>query len=263
MKERPTIDQALGDLASSVEEGLAVHPDEHPFLAHKRGELSPQEADALEEHLAWCRPCAALWQEVSGLGAGEPEPIDPEEKRGDWESLQRRLAAGEEPVHAGEPRPAPEPAPRRRYSPAIAAVLALALGGAGVWIATLNTRLDDQRRPRPNVAVRDLKPPAAERQGAESGLEIDAGETTVLVLNPRTPVADDAYRAEILAEDGGRPVWTLDGLVPTLYGTFTVQLPPGSLAPGEYRLVLLSAEEAEPLETFHLRVVETGRAPGP
>lgn len=262
--ERP-LDQALKDLAGSVEETLSVHPDGDLLLAHHRGELAPREADALEEHLAWCRECAALFRDAGEFAAGEAEPADPEEKLADWRALRARLAGevrGEEIPGELTSRPEPPAGPRRRYSPAIAAVLAFALGGAGLWIATLNGRLEDSRRPQANTPIIDLSPPEADRTGESRAQEVDPARSAILVLNTRTPLEDDRYRV-LIVDPEGRTVWTVDGLAPQHYGTLNLQLPPGSLEPGDYDLILETGDGAQTIETFRVRVLEQASASGP
>jgi hypothetical protein len=254
MTDEASWEDTLKRLARSVDENLAVHPDPEAFLAHRRGELPAAEVEALEEHLAWCRDCAGIWRDLPQFLEGDAEPFDPEEKAADWRALQAQLETAAPPADE-EPPPAARPASRSRLAAGLAAALALAVGGSALWIANLSQRLEDDRRPRPNVAIHDLSPPAAVRAGEEPPLSIRLDRNAVLVLNVSAELEDRAYEARIL--DGeGEPVWTIDGLEPGRFGNFTLELPAGSLDPGLYRIVVQGGEGEPAVGEYAVRVVE-------
>ena len=253
MRDEPSSDDTLRRLARSVETNLSTHPEPEAFLAHRRGELAALEEDALEEHLAWCRDCAAIWRDLPRFLDGEAEPFDPEEKAADWRALQERLET-EAPAAEEEPSAHTRLPSRGRLASGLAAALAVALGGAALWIVQLSDRLEDSRRPRPNVPIHDLAPPAGERAGEEPPLAIALDQNAILIFNTRAELEDRPYEARILDENG-RVVWTIDGLQPTRYGNFNLELPAGSLEPGRYRIVV-QAGEGEPVGEYTVHVVE-------
>lgn len=254
MRDEPSSDDTLRRLARSVEESLSTHPEPETFLAHRRGELPASEEDALEEHLAWCRDCAAAWRDLPRFLDGEAEPFDPEEKAADWRALQERLET-EAPPADEEPTAEARSPSRGRLASGLAAALAVALGGAALWIGQLSDRLEDSRRPRPNVPIHDLAPAGGERSGEEPLLAIELDRSAILIFNVRADLEDRLYEARIFDEDG-QEVWTIEGLEPTRFGNFNLELPAGSLEPGLYRIVVQAGEGEPPVGEYAVRVIE-------
>ena len=86
-----TIDELVRRVAREVSAGIASHPPADAFLRHRRGELSPPELAAFEEHLAWCRDCAAIARELPAFLDDLAPPFDPAEREADWQPLLERL----------------------------------------------------------------------------------------------------------------------------------------------------------------------------
>ncbi len=251
-------DDEVRRLARSVEANLAAHPDAETLVAHQRGELPEGEAAALEEHLAWCRDCASLYRDVPWFFEEEAEPAEPEDLAADWSALEARLAREK------APGPAEHPEPRRRVTAfrlmtSLAAALAVALGIAVYWIAQTHGRVDQLQQPRGNVPILDLAPEGAARARAEGPPAVSLERGAHLVFNTEAELGNGLYQAQILGEDG-RLRKAIGDLQPTGYGNLTLWLPPGSLHPGLYRIVLRTEEGGPEVGHYALRVVES---PGP
>jgi hypothetical protein len=256
MSDEASWDDDVRRLARAVEANLSAHPDAEALVAHQRGDLPQAEADALEEHLAWCRDCASLYRDVPWFFEEEAEPSDPAERAAAWSALEARLEEEEPPVAA-------HPVRRRttgfRLMSGLAAALAVVLGGAVYWMVQMHGRVDELGRPRGNVPIRDLAPEGAERTPEQGPPTVSLERGAQLVLDTSSDLAAGSYLAEIEEQDG-RVLWRIDGLRPTDYGTLTLALPPGALPPGLYRIVVRGEGGAPEVGHYTLRVVE---APAP
>ena len=162
-----------------------------------------------------------------------------------WSAMRRRLADASEP-----PSPSPAaigqayPAAPPRFAYALAAVACLAVLALGTWNLALHRALEDQIAPRPNIEIHDLVPRGfarTERQ-PEAPIELAAGsERFVLILNPSEKTSLAGHRAKVFDRDD-RLVWSSDGLAPTAFGNFTLELSRRFLAEGHYRIDLFSLE---------------------
>jgi hypothetical protein len=244
------VDEAVRDLARAVEEGLEEHPDPDTLLAHHRGELSPEEAAAVDDHVLWCRDCASFSRHTP-VPEEELGPVDSDEAAADWRALRRRIEA--ESTSEQDTTSA-----RRQVPAARAAVAAIALVAAGVWIGHVLSDGESPPAPEPNVQIVDLAPPASDRATDAPATEFGSETYTVLVLSARLP--EDAARFEArFVDTSGRTAYTVRDLVPAEYGNLHIGLPPGALAAGEYRVELVEPDTPEPLETFPVRVLEPAR----
>ncbi|MFP3939780.1 MAG: zf-HC2 domain-containing protein [Thermoanaerobaculia bacterium] len=254
-------DEALSRFADAVQSSLPEHPAPELLVARQRGELSAEEAEVLDEHLAWCRECSDLFQGWEELAAGESEPVDPEERAADWAALRRRLA--DAPPSSEDDGGTEESGPSRagtavrvpRLAAGLAAALVMVVGAAVLWRAL--GPADGARRPgepQANVPLVDLRPPGTDRSVGEEPTEIRLGASPVLILNTREPLEERRYRA-LVYDAGETRVWTVEGLEPTDFGNLTLRLPAGSLAPGRYRIELEPAGGGEVVERYPVRVV--------
>ncbi len=260
MTDDASWDDTVKRLASAVEEHLADHPEAGAFLAYRRGELAGAEREAFEEHLAWCRDCAAMARDLPELLEGDAEPFDPEEKAADWAAIEERLER--EPVTRApggeaEPREVMGSAKRSLLTAGLAAALILAVGGAGVWISLLYGRLGELGKPRVNVPSFDLLPPGSERAGEEAPLTLDLERGAYLILDSRVDLGERTYEARIL-DERGRELWRLEGLRATRFGNLSLELPPEYLPPGVYRIVLQGEGGGPPVAKYALRVAPPG-----
>lgn len=244
------VDEAVRDFARAVEEGLEEHPEPATLLAHQRGELSPEETAAVDDHLLWCRDCASFSRHTP-VPEEELGPVDPDEAAADWRALRRRIEA--ESTSEQDATSA-----RRQVPAARAAVAAIALVAAGVWIGHVLGDGETPAAPEPNVQIVDLAPPASGRATDAAATEIATDSYTVLVLSTRLP--EDAARFEArFVDTSGRTAYTVRDLVPAEYGNLHIGLPPGAIEPGEYRVELVDPHTPQPLETFPVRVLAPTR----
>lgn len=255
MSDEGSRDDLVRRLAGAVEGHLSAHPDAGAFLAYRRGELAEAEADAFEEHLAWCRDCAGIARDLPGFleGEAEAEPFAPEEKAADWAAIEERL--GREGSAGGPEAAYPKAsASRSRLASALAAAVALVVVGGGFWAFQAQRREADRLRPVANVPPVNLSPVGTERGGGGGLPTLTLERGAYLSLGSRRDLGDRAYRAAIVGEDG-RTRWTVDGLRPTEYGSLSLLLPSGSLPPGRYRIVVRGEARGPEVERYAFRVV--------
>ena len=257
MSDEASWDDDVRRLARAVEANLPAHPDAETLVAHQRGELPQAEADALEEHLAWCRDCASLYRDVPWFFEGEAEPVDPAERAADWSALEARL---EEEAPPAEARSVRRRTTGLRLMSGLAAALAVVLGGAVYWMVQANGRVDELQRPRGNVPIRDLAPEGAQRTPEQGPPTVSLERGAQLVLDTSSDLGTGSYQAQIEKQDG-RVLWTIEGLRPSDYGTLTIGLPPASLPPGLYRIVVQGEGGAPEVGHYALRVVEAPEPP--
>lgn len=240
MSTKVSLTDSLRRLARGVEESLSAHPEPETLLAYRGDELSPRESAAVQEHLAWCRECAATLDDLALFSAGDeswqgdlPE-ADPQEKAADWARLMDRIDGAK--VGDGQEAVAAAQTLWPRSAQLVAAALVLAVGFSVVWIGRLQGRLEQTLDPQPNVPIYDLDPPATERVGEEApGIELAPGVRAVLILNPAGAVPPGRYELRFLTPEG-RTVWSSEELEPTRFGNFNLELVGGSLPPGRYRI---------------------------
>lgn len=256
-----SLDETLRTLGESVLGEPSEHPTRERLAAYCRGELSPQESEAVEAHLAWCREDADFvlaFREVSGLDPADEEPA--EELDAAWSDfLDRQGSAVTAP-------PAPVPLPdararsagrRFRMPMALAASLLVAAVSTAGWIASL------ARRDRPPVALAngqivDLGATDEERAAGPEAREIVLGAdeaSLTLILHPTRELAAGSYSAALLSREG-KEVWRGD-VRPTDLDTFHVTFPRESLPAGESALELRRNRDgrSEVVDRFPLRIV--------
>jgi hypothetical protein len=218
---------------------------EHPRIDEERildrylaGRLDPQEEALFEEHLFECGEC------LEGAQAGE------------------QLRRGLQQVAAEDAVPMPV-APgalawlRGRSPTHLASLLVLALWIVGMPVLVLrqqaelgrlegeNARLISEGAETPSAGGRALVEPLANLAVVSLGVSRDAGdaveirpnpESDALLLSLELPVVEAAEYRVFIHDTAGETLWSSGELVPTLYDTLLVALPPSFLPPGEYRI---------------------------
>jgi hypothetical protein len=198
--------------------------------------LTDQEAEDLRAHLASCPACLEIWYEArlaSSSGQKSPE-----------KDVQTRS---------------------RRWEWALAAALAVTLGGLGLsaykWSA-LNTEtrrlsselaLSARRRPSPAPArLVELMPETFVLRGAAGNSPtLRAGESAALLLVTLEPMPSGA-EARLLGADG-KALWT--GPLPESLGASTVlHVPPGILVPGACSVEVFSPATGAVIHRFPFSV---------
>lgn len=176
----------------------------------------------------------------------EPEPAD-FETVASWRALRRRLA------------------PRRRWQVPVALAASFLLAAVGVtsWMATQEQTPTLPRAALANTAIVDLVDAASRRTGDGPPQEIAAtGAGAVLVLTPDDVPVSPSYEVRIF-DAAGTPVRTVTGLERHRESdTFTLFLPPGALADGEYRFELHGAS-GEPIARYRVRWTGAAASPSP
>jgi hypothetical protein len=237
---RPTdVRVAARILAEEARRGLEGHPSPEEWAAYHDGELPPEEADRLQDHLVLCPDCAGL---VLDLDAFQRVAEREEERPGEpaavgWPPLRDRLQA-EGRLAPAAPRSAPaRPRAPRLYPVARAAALVLTVGGLSLWVYSLQETLGRQSLPRVNVPLRDLAPEEGRRAGGAEAetVRVPRGQDRfVVILNPRDPEAPAGGALE-LVDAGGRVVWSA-GIGAAPDGPLTLELSRRFLAAGTYRV---------------------------
>ncbi len=227
----------------------AVHATEDEIAAYHAGTLPPEEEARVQDHLLECSECTDLLLGLDELTLEGDEPAPPEEVRAAWEELRSRLPA------AAPAPPAPLSYPRRRqqpvWLPALAAGLAAAVVGLGVWSVSLLNRMDELSRPEVNQQIVELSPSPLRGGGTadEPALKLD-GRTVTLVLHSDGQRRFADYEVEMAGADG-TVIWKENGLRRQEPGHFTLNLPRRLLESGS-RLRLWGVEEGrrEPLGEY-------------
>jgi Putative zinc-finger len=266
---------------------LARHLSMERLAAYRAGELAPEEAEAVQDHLAECRECVSALLDLARYGEMMEldEPLPPgagvptsAQTEASWQSLRARLPsapavspavppAAELPgtlapvaqvIPFGRASRASNTAGRPVLVSALAAALALCLVGFPLWIATHR------------AAPLGLAVPGAEvRRGADGPMppltvHLGGGMSILAVPLPeREPFP--AYRVEIRSLQGAllSMATTAPAAVasPVAGGSasaqvVTIVLPAASLPIGEYRLRLVGVhgEAGEVLAEHALRV---------
>lgn len=255
-----SVEAMLQTLGEAVLGEPGGHPARDQLVAYCRGELTPEESEAIAAHLAWCQEDASFvlaFREVSGLDPAEEVPE--EEVDAAWSDFVARRT----PAQAGPAAPVSPPGirardggRRSRLPLALAAsVLVAAMSTAG-WIASVRSgrlpvalangqivdlgAVDEQRAAGPEVKEIALRP--------------DEASLTV-ILHPTRDLTAGNYSAALLTR-GGKEIWQ-GGVRPAELDTFHVTFPREFLPAGEYVLELRRRDggRAETVDRFPLRVM--------
>lgn len=284
------------DLAALIEE-IHGQPGEHPdverWLAYHRGELPPEDEEALREHVVVCRECFDLVQAVAAFDA-DPEvhadaatpgsgEVRASSTEASWRRLQERLVETDradttettdttQRTPPSRETPSGSRRPRPRWLLPLAASLLVALMGLAGWSLHLQWTLWELQRPKANPVPVFLG--AVERAQEETTVVSRPGPWTLVVDTPLRPGAGPVfYRLELveLSNDGERQLHRARNLALDESSNLTWLLPEG-LPPGRYRIDLsargvsereLTGAEAPPKEkswrpiaSYSLRVEE-------
>ena len=229
-----------GDNRSDPEE----HPSPETLTAYQANELSSDEDERIQSHLAVCAHCTELLLDLDEFlkpPAAAAEPVADFEAAADWQRLRKELRPDVE--ERAPTRPA-----RRRFLASVwggysvAAALLVTTVGFGIWNAEL---LQDRRKPQPIFTVQTLSAQGSTRGG--SGLE--KGEPVVLpaditLLLPTEKPAS-LYRVDILRNESRNPEWSLD-LPPGKGAELNFNLPSEALSPGIYAVQVAPLREGRP-----------------
>lgn len=232
-------------------EGRAPDPDHHPaperLSAYLANELSPEEDDAVQEHLAHCTLCTELlldlqrfldppWEDLPREGLVDFETV------AEWRELRGRM---------GEAGGKTEGVPLRRAEPfrrvfgslkvayGLAAVLAVFLGWTSYRMVSFEEEL--------STPITDLQTTTIEAQGTKRGGPTSAelqphklGQIFAFEIFPDRPYT--RYRLDF--RDGHGQV--LRSLVGTqdADGKISMFLPRRFVAPGFYKVEVLGLEGA-------------------
>jgi hypothetical protein len=256
---KPPLEPALRALTARAEGQLGLHPSSETLVAYHEGRLAGEERERLRDHLALCADCAQLLLDLAGFAEVEiPTGLrGPTEGEVDeaWQAMRGRLGEEEAPgVAAASPLlpnvvPLSRPVPRAQPSYVKWALAAswLLVAGLGFWVFELrreNARLEE---PAVNVAVVDLSAEGEQVRGAERGsvkISSVAGRAVLDLDAAGLPQHSAGYEVEILSGPGtGRVLWTGRELKRSRDDHFTLDLLPGFLPPGPYRLRLFGVED--------------------
>ena len=239
-----------------ADEGRPRDPDDHPapekLSAYLANELSPEEDDALQEHLAHCTLCAGLLLDLQRFldPPSEDRPregVADFETAAEWRELREKL------------RTQSPPAVRRRSllrrisgTRVLAAALALVFVGAAYQIMVLETEL---ARP-----ITDLTPTTIEAQGGKKGA-LGVAEPTrfrlghVARFDTHSETHYPKYRLVFKDKDG--QIRRTEEAQEDESGMIGLFLPKRFLTPGPYHVEVLGLEgvAAKPVQEFDIRIL--------
>jgi len=228
-------------------------PEEHPspeeLSAYQANELTPEEDERIQEHLAVCGHCTELLLDLEEFlkpPAAAAEPAADFEAAADWRRLRDHLP---QPVKAR---------PRKRFAQPLAASLAGTLILLGLsWqivssqreVAELRSQVAELRQPIVNPHMISLRSVRGE------AFELPADRPVQLNLETSVPKEYGEYRVQIMdSEDKPISVRTLHK---DEHGKLTMILPKNFLKPGSYtfRLVGVHGGSLDMLEEYLARVI--------
>jgi hypothetical protein len=231
----------------------ADHPSPDRWIAYHRGELSADEEEHLQEHLARCRDCFDLAAGAAELVRPDAEPDAGEdvETAALWRLLRPQLDPPPQNVReireaAAVPR---RPSRGSRLPTTLAASFFVALVGMTAWNLRQQSELKTLLAPQANVATLAI-----------DGGERAAGPEPSIPTGPRMLVfhpGEDlpAWRLSIRDAATGREL-SAHELRPDQNRALNLYLPEG-LPPGRYRLELADGS-GKVRETHRLRVTQGG-----
>lgn len=258
------LDEDIRRAAEARSRGLGDHPSPQELVDYYFDALTPEEADAVQEHLIFCRECAqvvldlaAFSQPEADEGKGPAPDLDRE-----WDLLQARLGRATKETGL---RP-PSPRRSRKFPWALAASFLLILGLFG-WNLKLREGLREAERPRADVTLATLAPetPGVAR-GSEEAVEIEVRprqSRVLLLLNLGDLRELPDYRLELVDPVLG-VLWGESGVARNADGTFLLDLPAALLEAKLYRLRLygLRGGDRVPLAEYSFEVVRVDRSSG-
>lgn len=235
-------------------------PEEHPapekLSAYQAGELSPEEDDAIQEHLAHCGLCTELLLDLQRFLNPPPEDRPREgvanfEAAVEWRELREKIS-----YVTPDDRAAPgleRGSRRERVKSRIAASLGILLLAPLLWFVWYSFELEQQiselRQPQGNVPTEVLESTRSEAP------RLPAGRTVDLDLKTSAPQEYAKYLAEIVTQ-GGQRLWS-GPLTESASGGLTLRIVAGFLEPGVYHIRLSGLRDGrtELLEEYLIRVV--------
>lgn len=224
-------------------EGPHRGPDDHPapekLSAYQAKELSPEEDDALQEHLAHCTLCTELLLDLQRFLDPPPEDLPREgvvdfETAAEWRELRGRMGSQQGVVAQGSSRSGFLSFGSLRAWQSVAAVLALgvlALGGISL------TLLKEKNDPEPNPILVELEAEGLTRSSSEERAELEGNKKPIalsLSLQPSQLHDYPSFAAEI--EGKGR-VHFVEGLHAHLEKVSLI-LHSERVEPGEVKITL-------------------------
>jgi hypothetical protein len=213
---------------------LGPPPTFEEVEALSSGRLPEEEAERLRELLSYYPDMLrVLTEPFPATGEGV---LTDEELKTDLDKLRYRIRTSAPPPLAF-PR---KESPRWALPLAAGIIIAIALGGVGVWRITSH----------PRGVVTQVLYPEKDRgifaRGVPSATPAHLSKETDYLLQPvyDSPRAYREYRLELLDLGTAPPrrVWIRDNVTPQRDGTYPVRLSTGNLDPGLYRLVLYGVD---------------------
>jgi hypothetical protein len=247
----------------AVEAPGREHPGTDLLVAYHAGELTQEQQDSVQEHLAWCKQCAALLLGFHDLAEAGTAP-SAAQAEDDWRSIQPQLLPQNRSAQALRPRrlrTIPAILPRRLVTGFAASLLAATIL-LSIRVADLQRTIGEFSQPQVNVLIRDLYSSDSPRDAGGAGLnEVPAGKgLATLILNAADPPSCPDYSLTI-EDSAHQEVWQRNGLEKSPWDTFTVMLPRQLLPLGEYRILLFGLKKDRwiLIEEFPLRILSDER----
>lgn len=242
-------------------QATGAHPDNEAWIAYRAGELTAAEEVRQQEHLAWCRPCAALVAELAAFDRPNLAPGLPDvERAATWRVVRAGIAR--QPV--GERR-----LRRPAAMAAIAAGLAAAVLALGVWsvqqrteTGLLRRQIVELTRPQPNQPVIDVaasyQVTRGDGEAATAGVEtveVPGQGWVTLSIDPDHPAGRfERYRAS-LVDPRGVTAWSGE-LAPDGLGFLSLGVNGRSLPAAGSTLVIDGLDAGDgPVELLRLHLL--------
>jgi Putative zinc-finger len=237
MEEILFLKDAVRAVAAAARCSVADHPMPDELVDYHAGDLTAEERERIQDHLAVCPDCARAVLEMNSLP--EPATLGPAERLGDreltaeWERFRERT--GPIRLHGGR-RWAERPV--LRYG--LAAVLALAVAGLTFQ---LGRRVGGLQPVALQVQTIDLYPAGEVLRGDENADAAQIGawaDALILRLALENGEAAGGHEVAIVAADG-REVWRQGDLHSSPDGVVSLLVPRAQLPSGTYLVRLFAA----------------------
>ncbi len=258
MEENPNaLEASFRTLIAEARNAAPTHPSAEELDDYRFGDLSPEERERIQDHLAVCRQCVGTRRDFQALPDAPPihqrHRASEEEMAALWERIREASGLALAPslfqrftTMLASPR----------FAYAMAAVFCLAAVVLALRIVSLRqTPLD--RQPRGGVFLSDLIPREVilREEGNEDTTRVPPWSDRFLwILNLNDPRAFPGYRAEI-ADADGRTLWRSQALEKSPLGNFAVEIPRHFLPAGRYQITVYGIDrDPTELATYLVRL---------